>query len=125
MIQEFERELHRKMFPNVAGRLSGSQHHRICPVTFSLSLGMDIPPPLWAAATVLTHPYSIFFSFYLTGISMLYLATLASCLLLCKSLGKRLALSSLYHPQPQPGAVVPLSPSKLLMCRDQGLAHQL
>lgn len=55
---------------------------------------------------------------------MLQLVTLASCLLLCKSPGKTLALSSLYHPQPQSSAVVLLSPSELLTCRDQGLAHQ-
>lgn len=55
---------------------------------------------------------------------MLQLATLVSCLSLCKSLGKKLALSYLYHPQPQSNAVVLLSPSELLTCRDQGLAHQ-
>ena len=61
LIQEFEKELHTKTFPNVAESLSRPQHCRICPVTFSLALGVDIPPPLWAAITVLIHPHSGFF----------------------------------------------------------------
>lgn len=107
----------------VAGSLSGPQHRRICPAKLSLSLGMDIPPRLWADVTVLTHPHSNFYSFCCTVIpccNMQPLSLVFSCAKTFRRVWLRLLCITCSHSQALLHCRAPANSS----CRDEGLAHQ-
>lgn len=102
LLSALGRVLRDDLFACVAGSLSGPQHRRICPAKLSLSLGMDIPPLLWADVTVLTHPHSNFYSFCCTVIPCCNLQALSlvfSCAKTLRSIWLRLLCITCSHGQ--------------------------